>query len=110
MSFDFDNFINAPNQAIFGRPVQYIPASETIAPFEIRGDFHESYIDVKLKTITEAEISSSQIVLFVRDIDFPNDYQKPLQGDFVVVDDIQYQIVNIEAHIPKSKKLVLHEA
>ncbi|MFI3241215.1 MAG: hypothetical protein R3Y43_01450 [Alphaproteobacteria bacterium] len=110
MSFDFDNFINAPNQAIFGRPVQYIPASETIASFNIRGDFHKSYIDVKLKTITEAEISSSQIVLFVREIDFPDDYKQPLQGDYVIIDEAKYQIVDIEPHIPKSKKLVLHEA
>ncbi len=109
MTFDFDNFINAPSQAIFGRQVQYIPANETIAPFEIRGDFHESYIDVKLKIMSEAEISSSKIVIFVREIDFPDDYKQALQGDYVIVDEVKYQIIDIEPHIPKSKKLTLHK-
>lgn len=108
--FDHDNFINRPCQAIFGRQIQYIPSNDKIAPFQIRGDFHESYVDISLKVITEADISSSKIVLFVRLIEFPTNYKQALQGDIVVVSDKEYQIVDIEPHIPGSHKLILHEA
>lgn len=107
--FDHDNFINGPCQSIFGRQIQYIPANNKIAPFQIRGDFHEAYVDINLKIITEAEISSSKIALFVRLIEFPAVYNQVLQGDFVVVDGIKYQVIDIEPHIPGSKKLILHE-
>lgn len=107
--FDHDNFINAACQSIFGRKTIYKPEERKVKPFDISGDFHESFIDINLKT-NEVDISSAKIVLFVRLVEFPKDYKEPKQGDFVIVDDLKYQVIDIEAHIPGSKKLILQEA
>jgi uncharacterized protein (UPF0128 family) len=56
------------------------------------------------------EISSNEIVLFVRDVSMPTEYSKANQGDFVEVENIRYQIIDIQQHIPGSKKLILHES
>ncbi len=106
--FDFDNYINKPSMEIFGRPVIYRPKNTDVAPFEITGDFHESYMEIDLKN-AGADISSAKIVLFVRLKDFPKHYPKPKQGDYVEIWECPYQIIDIEPHIPGSKKLVLHE-
>ncbi len=107
--FDHDNFINKSCQGIFGRDVEYIPGSSENPPFQMRGDFHEAYIEVNLQTTKEADISTAEIVLFVRLVDFPLEYKNPLQGDFLIINEKKYQIVDIQAHIPGSKKLILHE-
>lgn len=106
--FDFDNFVNKPCMEIFGRPIIYRPKNPAHDPFPITGDFHESFIEVNLKD-ADADISSAKIVLFVRLIDFPPTYPQPKAGDYVSVGDLKYQIVDIEHHIPGSRKLVLHE-
>ena len=106
--FDFDNFVNRTCMEIFGRPVTYRPKNTQHQPFVITGDFHKSYMEVQLKN-ADADISSAQIVLFVRLIDFPERYPKPLQGDYVEIWGVTYQVMNIEHHIPGSRKLVLHE-
>lgn len=106
--FDFDNFVNKPSMDIFGRPVTYRPKNSQFAPFEITGDFHKSYMEIELKN-AGADISSAKIVLFVRLIDFPANYSKPKQGDYVEIWEVTYQIIDIEHHIPGSRKLVLHE-
>ncbi|MCT4575086.1 MAG: hypothetical protein N4A43_02395 [Alphaproteobacteria bacterium] len=107
--FDFDNFVNKSCQRIFGQEVQYIPKNEDIESFNINGDFHEKYSAINLKNISSADISSSEIVLFVRMVEFPAQYKEPLQGDYIVVEETKYQVVNIEAHIPGSRKLILLE-
>ena len=106
--FDFDKFVNEPAMGIFGRNTRYRPKKQGAGPFAIRGDFHESYMDINLVN-AGADISAAKTVLFVRLSDFPAHYPKPLAGDYVSVGDLDYQIVNIEPHIPGSKKLVLHE-
>lgn len=106
--FDFDNFVNKPSMDIFGRPVTYRPKNTRFAPFEITGDFHKSYMEIELKN-AGADISSAKIVLFVRLVDFPTTYPKPKQGDYVEIWGVTYQIIDIEHHIPGSRKLVLHE-
>jgi hypothetical protein len=106
--FDFDRFVNEPSMAIFGRDAMYRPKNTARAPFALRGDFHESYMDINLKN-AGADISAAKIVLFVRLCDFPANYLEPKQGDYVRVNDLEYQVVDIEAHIPGSKKLILHE-
>lgn len=106
--FDFDNFINKPSMEIFGREITYRPKNQNFEPFKIDGDFHEAYIEINLKN-AEADISSAKIVLFVRLCDFPAGYPKPKQGDYLEIQGVSYQIIDIEAHIPGSKKLVLHE-
>ncbi len=106
---DFDNFINKPCVEIFGRVVTYIPANNDFDSFAIKGDFHKDYKDVKTDS-SEVEISSNEIVLFVRDVSMPLDYPKANQGDFVEVENIRYQIIDIQQHIPGSKKLILHES
>ena len=93
---------------IFGRPVTYRPKNTQYPAFAITGDFHKSYMEVSLNN-AGADISSAQIVLFVRLIDFPENYPKPLQGDYVEIWGVTYQVMNIEHHIPGSRKLVLHE-
>ncbi len=108
MAFDFDNFVNKPAMGIFGRPVTYRPRNPSHAAFEIIGDFHQSYMEIDLKNAT-ADISSTKIVLFVRMVDFPPEYPKPLQGDYVTIWETEYQIVDCEPHIPGSRKLILHE-
>jgi hypothetical protein len=40
----------------------------------------------------------------------PLDYPKENQGDFVEVENIRYQIIDIQQHLPGSKKLILHES
>jgi hypothetical protein len=105
--FDFDKFVNVPAMGIFGRQVQYRPKNSAAQPFDLRGDFHESYMDINLKN-AGADISAAKIVLFVRLCDFPENYQVPLAGDYVKINDLEYQIVDIETHIPGSKKLILH--
>ena len=80
--FDFDNFVNKPNMDIFGRPVTYRPKNTQYPAFAMTGDFHESYMEIELKN-AGADISSAQIVLFVRLIDFPESYPEPKQGDYV---------------------------
>lgn len=107
--FDFDNFVNKPCLGIFGREVSYIPANEDFAAFAIRGDFHHDYQGVKTNS-SEVEISSSEIVIFLRDVDMPASYPKANQGDFIEVEDSRYQIIDIQIHIPGSKKLILHES
>jgi len=109
MSFDFDKFVNGPAMAIFGREAKFRPKNARFSPFAIRGDFHEAYIDIDLKNAGVVDISSAKIVLFVRLCDFPASYPEPKQGDYVSVGDLEYQVVNIEPHIPGSKKLILHE-
>lgn len=94
--------------AIFGRRVMYRPKNKAFLPFEIIGDFHKSYMEVELKN-AGADISSAKIVLFVRLVNFPPEYPTPLQGDYVKIWDIEYQVIDIEHHIPGSRKLVLHE-
>ena len=104
--------------AIFGRRVMYRPKNTAFLPFEIIGDFHKSYMEVELKN-AGADISSAKIVLFVRlvnfppeyptPVNFPPEYPTPLQGDYVNIWDIEYQVIDIEHHIPGSRKLVLQE-
>ena len=106
--FNHDDFINKPCQNIFGRPVTYTPAQGG-AVFEIVGDFHEAYMDIDLKN-SGADISSAEIILVVRLIDFPENYARPRQGDFLNIDGKEYQILDVQPHIPGSRKLILHEA
>ena len=106
---DFDNFINKPCVEIFGREATYIPANNDFDSFTIKGDFHKDYKGVKADS-SEVEISSNEIVLFVRDVSMPPDYSKANQGDFVEVENIRYQIIDIQQHLPGSKKLILHES
>ncbi len=105
--FNHDDFINKPCQQIFGRPVLYTPLHGAPS-FEITGDFHESYMDIDLKN-SGADISSAQIVLIVRMVDFPPVYSTPAQGDSLQIDGKEYQILDVQPHIPGSRKLVLHE-
>lgn len=106
--FNFDDFVNRPAMEIFGRPVTYRPKNTAYEPFAITGDFHESFMEIDLKN-AGADISSAKIVLFVRLIDFPTYYPEPKAGDYVEIWEIKYQIIDIEHHIPGSKKLILHE-
>lgn len=107
--FDFDNFVNKTSMDIFGRDITYRPKNRAVDPFPIVGDFHESFMEINLKN-AGADISSAKIVLFVRLVDFPPKYPNPKAGDYVTVDgSLHYQIVDIEHHIPGSRKLILHE-
>lgn len=106
--FKFDDFVNRPAMAIFGRPVLYRPKNTAYQAFAITGDFHKSYMEINLKNAS-ADISSAKIVLFVRLVDFPSSYPEPKAGDYVEIWEIKYQIIDIEHHIPGSRKLILHE-
>ena len=106
---DFDNFINKPCVEIFGRVVNYIPANSDFDSFEIKGDFHKDYKEIKTDSSTPS-VSSYEIVLFVRDVDMAQDYPKANQGDFIFVENVRYQIIDIQPHLPGSKKLILHES
>jgi hypothetical protein len=108
LMFNFDDFVNKPAMGMFGRLCLYRPKNPNATTFEICGDFHESFMDINLKN-AGADISSAQIVLFVRLTDFTTAYPQPLAGDFITIDDVEYQIVDIEPHIPGSLKLVLHK-
>lgn len=107
--FNFDDFVNKPCVEIFGREALYIPANSDFESFTINGDFHKDYQGVKTDS-SEVEISSSKIVIFVRDVAMTSDYPKANQGDFIEVENLRYQIIDIQAHIPGSKKLILHES
>ena len=107
--FDFDKFVNQPCIAIFGKNTTYIPANSDFDSFEIKGDFHKNYKEVKTD-ISTPSVSSYEIVLFVRDVDMAQSYPKANQGDFIIVENLRYQIIDIQAHIPGSKKLILHES
>lgn len=109
MSFNFDEFINKPSLKMFGQVVTVIPAKSEFLPFEISGDFHEDYKEVN-PNLSEASISSSKVVIFIRDIDLPDYYSKINQGDLIEVDSKNYQIIDVQIHIPGSKKLILHES
>ncbi|MBQ8729152.1 MAG: hypothetical protein IKJ62_00290 [Alphaproteobacteria bacterium] len=106
--FNFDDFVNRPAMNIFGRPVLYRPKNTEYQAFAITGDFHKSYMEINLKN-AGADISSAKIVLFVRLVDFPSSYPEPRAGDYVEIWEIKYQIIDIEHHIPGSRKLILHE-
>lgn len=106
--FNYDHFINKPCQNIFGRPVIYTTENKEISAFKIIGDFHEAYIDLDLKN-SGADISTAQIVLFVRLVDFPVTYPTPQQGDITLVNGKEYQVIDVQPHIPGSNKLILHE-
>ena len=106
--FNFDDFVNRPAMNIFGRPVLYRPKNTEYQAFAITGDFHKSYMEINLKN-AGADISSAKIVLFVRLVDFPSSYPDPRAGDYVEIWEIKYQIIDIEHHIPGSRKLILHE-
>lgn len=107
--FDFDKFINQPGIEIFGRDVTYIPANEDFESFTIRGDFHQNYQGVKTDS-SEVEISSREVAIFLRDADMGPDYPTAKQGDFIEVESARYQIIDVQPHIPGSKKLTLHES
>lgn len=120
MVFDFDAFINKAcvggkdeegnvKEGIFGRNVTYIPAQSNFETFHIAGDFHKAYEEVQPETMGDASITSSQITLFIREVDMPETYPKPLQGDYVEVEGFRFQVVDVQVHIPGSLKLVLHE-
>lgn len=106
--FDFDTFVNKTAQGIFGRPVTYRPKNTDKQPFTLSGDFHVSYMDINLVN-AGADISSAKTVVFVRLAEFPTQYPTPLAGDYVAIDGNNYQIMDIQAHIPGSQKLVLHK-
>ncbi len=74
-----------------------------------KGDFHQDYKQVTTNS-SKAEISSSEIVIFVRDADMASNYLKANQGDFIEVENLRYQIIDIQFHISGSKKLILHES
>ena len=111
--FNFDQFINLPCIAIFGKSFNYVPANSNFAAFSIKGDFHRDYKAVNPESL-HLEISSSKIVLFIRDSDMSPNYPKANPGDFIETDNLpqnlRYQIINIEPHLPGSKKLILHES
>jgi len=107
MSFDFDKFVNGPSMQLFGVACKYRPKHGK--PFALHGDFHESYMDINLVN-AGADISAAKTVVFVRLAEFPVGYQKPKAGDYISVGDLDFQILNIEPHIPGSIKLVLHDA
>ena len=109
MSFNFDDFINKPSIGIFGINTTITPAKSEFAPFEINGDFHEDYKEVN-PDLNDASITSSVIAIFIRDADLPNYYPKVNQGDLIEIDGKNYQIIDVQIHIPGSKKLVLHES
>lgn len=105
--FDFDTFVNKTAHGIFGRPITYRPKNGT-ASFGLSGDFHVSYMDINLVN-AGADISSAQTVVFVRLVEFPKEYPNPRGGDFVTIDGQDYQIIDVQEHIPGSQKLVLHK-
>lgn len=107
--FNFDDFVNKPCVEIFGREALYIPANSDFESFTIKGDFHKDYQEAKTDS-SEVEISSDKIVIFVRDVAMAAHYQKANQGDFIEVENMRYQIIDIQQHIPGSKKLILHES
>jgi hypothetical protein len=107
--FDFDEFINRPCLKIFGKKTTYIPANNSFDSFEIKGDFHKNYKEAKADEATVG-VSSYEVVLFVRDADMAQNYPKANQGDFIEIENLRYQIIDIQHHIPGSKKLVLHES
>lgn len=107
--FNFDDFINKPSIGIFGQVTTITPAKTEFAPFEINGDFHEDYKEVNPDS-SEASITSSVIAVFVRNADLPDYYPKINQGDLIAIDGKNYQIIDVQIHIPGSKKLVLHES
>lgn len=105
--FDFDSFINKPSIGIFGQVATITPAKIEFVPFEINGDFHEDYREVNPDS-SDASITSSVIAIFIRDTDLPDYYPKVNQGDLIEIDGKNYQIIDVQIHIPGSKKLVLH--
>ena len=107
--FNFDEFINKPSIGIFGQVTTITPAKTEFAPFEINGDFHEDYKEVNPDS-SEASITSSVIAVFIRNADLPDYYPKINQGDLIAIDGKNYQIIDVQIHIPGSKKLVLHES
>ncbi len=107
--FNFDKFVNQPCIAIFGKNTIYIPANNKFDPFEIKGDFHKDYQEIKTNSSTSS-ISSYEIVLFVRDLDMASHYPKANQGDFIEIENLRYQIIDIQPHLPGSKKLILYES
>ena len=107
--FRFDDFVNKPCLEIFGLTALYIPANNNFASFTIKGDFHKNYQQIKTDS-SDAEISSSKIVIFVRDIAMASYYLKANQGDLIEIENLRYQIIDIHPHIPGSKKLILHES
>lgn len=117
--FDFDNFINrtcigettADGKAlegIFGKKALYIPDNNEIEPFAIAIDFHKAYKEVDVKAL-EISISSTDIAAFIRLCDMPGNYRKILQGDHLLVENQTFDIINVEYHIPGTKKVILHE-
>jgi len=109
MSFDFDEFINKPSIQIFGISATITPAKSEFASFKINGVFHDDYKEVGFDE-AESSIASAKIVIVIRDIDLPDYYKKINQGDFIEVKGKNYQIIDVQIHIPGSKKLVLHES
>jgi len=107
--FNFDDFINKPSIGIFGQIKTITPAKTEFAPFEINGDFHEDYKEVNPDS-SDVSITSSVIAIFIRNADLPDYYPKINQGDLIEIDGKNYQIIDVQIHIPGSKKLVLHES
>lgn len=107
--FDFDEFINKPAIGIFGRNSIITPANNQFPAFEINGDFHEDYREVNVDS-SNSSITSNSIVIFIRNKDLPVNYPKINQGDKIRIDEVNYQIIDIQNHIPGSKKLILHES
>ena len=107
--FDFDGFINKPSIGIFGQVATITQEKNEFAPFEINGDFHEDYKEINPDS-SDASITSSVIAIFIRSSDLPEYYPKINQGDLIEIDGRNYQIIDVQIHIPGSKKLVLHES
>jgi hypothetical protein len=107
--FNFDSFINKPSIEIFGQVTTITPVKTEFAAFEINGDFHEDYKEVNPDS-SEVSITSSVIAIFIRNADLPDYYPKINQGDLIEIDGKNYQIIDVQIHIPGSKKLVLHES
>ena len=107
--FNFDGFINAPAINIFGEDVVLIPLNDSFVPFTIKGDFHEDYKEVS-NNVIGVDINSSELVIFIRNADLPDNYQDIKQGDKIVIKAKTYEIIAIQPHIVGGKKLILHES
>ena len=120
MAFDFDTFINAPcigvtnthgkvNPGLFGRRMRYSPANQQIKPFFISGDFQQRYQEVQSALLDETAINSEYLMVTLREVDMPRHYRTPLQGDTVEMDGFEYEVIDIQTHVPGSFRLILHE-
>ena len=106
MSFDFDKFLNAPLMNVYGQQVSFL-SQRTGKKYSVIGIFDRTAIRVENNDLSPdpyGSVSSNESSLSIRLKNWP---VYPEQNDAVWIEDIKYEIFEIQKDGTGEAKLIL---